>query len=226
MFFICSFSLCCKVSWCVQILCATFPRTYQNEKNYLHLFSDRFFSVSAALSCFASSTRIWPVWSVIFAWLMSQKVGLLRTAQQFFVNDSSSVWECEWETFKEVFYVKAKANNINSTWGMKQRQVREGKREENLFQTFLWTCSLLPHWSLQAQIFETQMIQLWEQNSLRIDWSEPFNLAEMVMLPFNAFPKPDEKHEARSSFLTFWSNICNNIIKAKRRLWKLNFHLV
>lgn len=147
---VCSFSVFCEVSLIVQILCVTFPLTYENEKNYLHMFSDRFFSVSAALSCLAPSTRIWPVWSVIFAWLMSQKVGLLITAQQFFVNDSS-VWECEWETFKGIFYVKVKANNINSTWGMKQRQSERGKRGKSL-------------WNISLNVFFVATLELTSSN--------------------------------------------------------------
>lgn len=79
-----------------------------------------------------TSILIWRVWSVIvFAWLMSQKVGCQITAVQF-CKWLTGVWKAEWETFKEVYYVRAKENDINSTSGMKLRQ-----REESLFEKFI-----------------------------------------------------------------------------------------
>lgn len=85
-----------------------------------------------------TSILIWWVWSIIIsAWLMSQKVGCEITAVQF-CKWLIGVWKSEWETFKEVYYVRAKENDINSTSGMKQRQSERGKS----FWEVYWTCTL------------------------------------------------------------------------------------
>lgn len=89
-----------------------------------------------------TAVLIWLVRSVIIsAQLMSQKAGLI-TAQQF-CKWLVGVWEREWETFKGVCYVRAKENDRNSTWVVKQRQSLEVIPDPRLYMGFdwiIWAC--------------------------------------------------------------------------------------
>lgn len=84
---------------------------------------------------------IWWVWPVIiFVWLMSEEVGRLITAQQF-CKWLIGVWREEWETFKEVYGVRGKEDDINNTSG----QQRQSERRQPLWKVY-WKCTWLkPH---------------------------------------------------------------------------------
>lgn len=108
------------------IVRVTFPLTRSITSTCAQINSRTFFHVPP------TSILIWLVWSVIIStWLMSQKVEHLIIAQHF--CKWLRVWEEQWETFKEVYYVRAKENHINSISGMKHRKSGRGQPLWNVF---------------------------------------------------------------------------------------------
>lgn len=141
---------------------------------------------------------------IIFAWLMSEKVGRLIAAQQF-CKWLIRVWKGEWETFKELSHKWAKGNHIYSTSGMKYRQ---SERRKPLWKVYC-TYSLVVKARLNFTSSDFKQ-DLSLENIHRVRCvTKPFDVAERMMLPLKTV-KPCEKFWAWKLTPDFWEQYFKN----------------